>query len=283
MIAVDIMSDYKIRYFTRLRPDDPKNRVEYANRLQQMCLENENFIHNIIMGGTIDFYTDGFVGNYNKRFWGSSQPQAIFPWDLSDSKVSLWCGITSKKVIGPYFFDLTSSPTKRLTNSVYIKMINEFIQPIVKDEPNLWWQQDGSSFQTAKPTMKCLRQHFENRIISLKSDFDWPSRSPDLTPVEYYLWGYLKDRVYPDGIDDDDDDTPEITIDELKSNIEYEVKKLNDSPDILRGVMQSVIERAKDCIEKNGEFLSNIVPDDENFNGVVHLARFMDHESMSNI
>jgi hypothetical protein len=26
--------------------------------------------------------------------------------------------------------------------------------------------------------------------------FAWPPRSPDLTPCDFFLWGYVKDRVY---------------------------------------------------------------------------------------
>ena len=29
-----------------------------------------------------------------------------------------------------------------------------------------------------------------------KSDIDWPPRSPDLTPPDFFLWGFLKSKVY---------------------------------------------------------------------------------------
>ena len=49
------------------------------------------------------------------------------------------------------------------------------------------------------------------RIISLGADVVWPSRSCDLTPLYYYLWGgALKGKCYAD--------KPE-TIDALKYNI----------------------------------------------------------------
>ena len=33
-------------------------------------------------------------------------------------------------------------------------------------------------------------------LISSKSDFEWPSNSPDLNPLDYFLWGYVKQKVY---------------------------------------------------------------------------------------
>ena len=47
-------------------------------------------------------------------------------------------------------------------------------------------------------------------IISRKADVFYPPRSCNLTPLEYYLWGVVKDKCYAD--------KPE-TIDALKKNI----------------------------------------------------------------
>ena len=43
-------------------------------------------------------------------------------------------------------------------------------------------------------TIRCTV--FENRIISRNSDVNWPPRSCDLTPLDYFLWGALKDKYY---------------------------------------------------------------------------------------
>ena len=51
---------------------------------------------------------------------------------------------------------------------------------------------------------------FEDRIISCRADIVWPSRSCDLIPLDYYLWGAVKDKCYVD--------KPETT-DALKDNI----------------------------------------------------------------
>ena len=47
-------------------------------------------------------------------------------------------------------------------------------------------------------------------VISCRIDVVWTPRSCDLTPLDYYLWGALKDKHYTD--------KPE-TIDALKDNI----------------------------------------------------------------
>ena len=63
---------------------------------------------------------------------------------------------------------------------------------------------------TAKTTLDVLRPVFEDRIISCKANAIWPPRSCDLTTLDYYLWGAVKDKCYADKSE---------TIDALKNNI----------------------------------------------------------------
>ena len=55
-----------------------------------------------------------------------------------------------------------------------------------------------------------LRPIFEDRTIRGRADVVWPPQSWDLTPLDYYLWGAVKDKCYAD--------RPE-TSDALKDNI----------------------------------------------------------------
>lgn len=34
------------------------------------------------------------------------------------------------------------------------------------------------------------------RIISRYSDVSWPPRSPDISPCDFFVWGYVKSKVY---------------------------------------------------------------------------------------
>jgi len=37
---------------------------------------------------------------------------------------------------------------------------------------------------------------FPGRLMSLRGDVEWPERSPDLSPCDVFLWGYLKEKVF---------------------------------------------------------------------------------------
>lgn len=72
----------------------------------------------------------------------------------------------------------------------------------------------------------------------------WPSRSPDLTPCDYFLWGYIKDRVYRD--------TPR-TLAELKAKIETITQSITE--ETLQNVLKNMKMRLDFVIrEKGGRF-----------------------------
>ncbi|GFV21795.1 DUF4817 domain-containing protein, partial [Trichonephila clavipes] len=43
-----------------------------------------------------------------------------------------------------------------------------------------------------------LKDAFNDRLISRFEPVNWPPRSCDLTPLDYFLWGYVKSLVYAD-------------------------------------------------------------------------------------
>ena len=79
-------------------------------------------------------------------------------------------------------------------------MLNEFLFTKIKEEDfgNIWFQQDGATWYTAEVTLNVVSPVFEDRIISRRAVVVWPPRSCDLTPLDYYLWGAVKDKRYAD-------------------------------------------------------------------------------------
>ena len=75
-------------------------------------------------------------------------------------------------------------------------MLNELSFPKIEEDDmdDIWFQQDGATWHTLNLTIDLLRIVLENRIISRNSDVNWPPRSSDLTPLDYFLWGAIKDK-----------------------------------------------------------------------------------------
>ncbi|GFV92715.1 hypothetical protein TNCV_1375651 [Trichonephila clavipes] len=51
---------------------------------------------------------------------------------------------------------------------------------------------------TARATIDLLKDTFGDRPISRFGPVNWPPTSCDLTPLDYFLWGYVKSLVYAD-------------------------------------------------------------------------------------
>ncbi|GFV94526.1 uncharacterized protein TNCV_3048191 [Trichonephila clavipes] len=91
-------------------------------------------------------------------------------------------------------------------------MITNFFIPELNnhDVQELWFQQDGATYHTARATIDLLKNTFGDRLISRFGPVKWPPRCCDLTPLDYFLWGYVKSLVYAD--------KPQ-TLDHLEDNI----------------------------------------------------------------
>ncbi|GFT70589.1 RNase H domain-containing protein [Trichonephila clavipes] len=68
-------------------------------------------------------------------------------------------------------------------------MITKFFIPELNnhDVQELWFQQDGATCHTARATIDLLKDTFGDRLISRFGPVNWPPRSCDSTPLDYFL------------------------------------------------------------------------------------------------
>nr|CAH7733486.1 unnamed protein product [Callosobruchus chinensis] len=185
---------YKIQLVQQLQPQDYAQRLNFARRFQQLAREERDFVNRLIMSDEAHFHLNGFVNTQNCRMWGTKNPRSIHQHPLHPVKCTVWCAVTSQRIIGPYFFETDDGNAVTVTGERYREMIQTFLIQAIRNEPELWFQQDGATPHTAGATM--LRQVFGDRLISKRAHIAYPPRSPDLTARDFYLWGYLKEKVY---------------------------------------------------------------------------------------
>ena len=79
-------------------------------------------------------------------------------------------------------------------------MLNEFLFTKIEEEDigNIRFQHSGATCHTAEATLAVLRFVFEDRIISRRAIVVWPPRNCNLTLLDYYLWGDVKDKCNAD-------------------------------------------------------------------------------------
>ncbi|GBO26989.1 hypothetical protein AVEN_153886-1 [Araneus ventricosus] len=100
------------------------------------------------------------------------------------------------------------------------------------EHPLSWHSVSVRDYNTRGPRSSVqhyIRDTFLQRVIGYGGCVEWPPRSPDLKPLDFFLWGYIKQRVYA---------TPPPTLQELRNRITYACASV--SPAILYNVQSRV-------------------------------------------
>jgi len=85
-------------------------------------------------------------------------------------------------------------------------------------------------------------------VVSRFGDIAWSARSPELTVPDFFLWGFLKDRVFRRRI---------MTIQELKQAIVDEVATIDE--DLWRCVYGNFQTCLQQCIDVNRGYLLDVI------------------------
>lgn len=246
---------YHIQTMQKLTADDKRRRQAMAEALMEKIEVNKAFLPYFFTSDEAHFHLDGQVNSKNNIFWGEKPPIEVAQKPLHSAKVTAWCAIWSKGIFGPYFFE-EDGLTVTVNTERYLKVLEKFYRELERLYPGylpkVWFQQDGATPHTSKLSMEWLREHFKTRIISSTRDkslpIEWAPHSPDLNPPDFFLWGYLKDRVYQD--------KPK-TLTELKEKITDECKAIK--PDVFKSVMNNFCLRLKKCKDLNGAHLEHLL------------------------
>ena len=69
-------------------------------------------------------------------------------------------------------------------------------------QPWIIFQQDGAPTHRASHVRQFLDATFPNRWIGRDGPTPWPPRSPDIAHLDFFLWGYVKDKVFSTPVPD---------------------------------------------------------------------------------
>ena len=116
------------------------------------------------------------------------------------------------------------------------------------DVDDVYFQLDGATCHTSCETIGLFREEYPGRVISRNGNYNWPPRSCDSTPLGFFLWGYLKDKVYADA--------PQ-SIQELTEKIRAVIGEIELQ--LCENVMGNFIKREWSCKRRRGGHLNDIV------------------------
>lgn len=193
------LSPYKIQVTQPLNEDHTQRRSEFAQLMLEKLQTGEIDVKKIWFSDEAYFTLDGHLNKQNYRYWGRERPEITVVRSLHPKKFLVWCAISSHGVFGPIFIDGTLSAAN------YRKFLDEEFIPFLHGHDLVqghWFMQDGARPHRTADVFEVLNEHFSDRIIGLdypshfQGGIEWPPYSPDLNPCDYYLWGYLKSKVW---------------------------------------------------------------------------------------
>ncbi|GFS90037.1 transposable element Tcb1 transposase [Trichonephila clavipes] len=161
---------------------DDNARPHRANIVDE-CLQSENITRMDWPAYSPDMNPTEHVWDMLGRRIAPRQPPPTCLPELREALLDEWCNILQDQI-----------------DNLILSMLGV----------ELWFQQDGATCHTARATIDLLKDTFGDRLILRFGPVNWPPRPCDSTPLDYFLWCYVKSLVYAD--------KPQ-TLDHLEDNI----------------------------------------------------------------
>jgi hypothetical protein len=117
-----------------------------------------------------------------------------------------------------------------------------FMPQLLENKANVVFQHDGAPPRIHNEGTAFLNRQLSERWIGRGGSTYWTPRSPDLTPLDFFLWGFVKDEVYVPLMP--------ITLNHLKDRTRTAITKI-DQP-LLQNVLHEVAYRLDVCRATHG-------------------------------
>ncbi|KAJ4428366.1 hypothetical protein ANN_24385 [Periplaneta americana] len=102
----------------------------------------------------------------------------------------------------------------------------------------------------SRTARRYLDRRFPDRWISRGGSIAWPPRSPDLNPLDFYLWGHLKSLVYSSPVPD---------LESLRNRIVACSEDIRNTPGVWDRVRRSMRHRCEVCIQARGGHFEHLL------------------------
>lgn len=241
---------YHYQKVQALAPADPETRLNFCHRIGDIYHENQTFLSRVLFTDEAGFGHDGLINLHNDHFWADENPKKHVEHSFQNKfSLNVWAGIIGDHLIGPHFFP------RRLTGEVYLHFLRNDLPVLLEEVPlqvrnSMWLLQDGAPPHFSVAVREYLNEIFPNRWIGREGFVPWPPRSPDLNPMDFFFWGYLKTLVYKDSVNN---------VEELRQRIINCCEIIRRKWGLFARVRRSFLRRLQLCIEMEGHQFENIL------------------------
>jgi hypothetical protein len=241
---------YRIQRVQALTPPDHRARVVYCYCLLAKCVVNPRFVAKILFTDEAGFTRDAIVNFHNTHVWvDDNLHTTVASRHQHRFSINVCVGIVGDQLLGPFVL-----PNK-LTDEVYHRCLVNDLPVLLEHVPlhqrqHMWFMHDGVPPHFLRIVRQHLSQTFGEQRIGREGPVNWSARSPDLNPLDFWLWGHLRILVYSSPIND---------LEVLQQRLQNACQEIRVKPIIFDRVRTSVRQRAERYVEMHGNHIENLL------------------------
>lgn len=243
------MYPYKAQIVQKLVDGDKEQRILFCRWALDRICDDPDFFRFVLYTDEAGFTNRGVLLNkQNMRYWAEENPHWVVERTMQSTfRFNVWAGVVDDTIIGPHFFD------GNLDESTYCNFLETILPEMLENVPSdvrqrMWWQQDAHPAHTAHTVRAILNEHFPERWLGKFGTVNFPPRSPDLTIMDFFVWGTVKDKVYREA---------PTTAEDMRVSITAAFQSI--TADMLRRARDSFRRRCQLCIEREGSHVEQFL------------------------
>lgn len=245
-----LLYPYHIQRVQALKPQDLLPRAQFCEWMQRKCHQDRFFLNKVLFTDEAGFTREGIVNFHNNHVWAEENPHAIFESRFQNKfSINVWAGILGDRLIGPYIMP------QRLDGPAYLDFLQNTLPLLLEDVPyqqrlTNFFMHDGAPPHFSRLVRDHLNQTHPDRWIGRGGPISWPPRSPDLNPLDYFLWGYLKSLVYSVSVEN---------VQQLEQRVIDCCEEIRNKEGVFARVRTSMRNRLAGCIDMNGNHFQHLL------------------------
>lgn len=247
ILRENLLHPYHLQRVQALAPQDRPARVRFCTWFRHKQARDVDFCASILFTDECCFTRNGVLNFHNTHHWSDANPHVIQQSRFQHRfSVNVWAGIVGDRLLGPHVLPA------RLTGASYLDFLQNVLPEYLDDVPLqlLWFMHDG-----APPHIFLAVRNFLNvsypRWIGRGGHRPWPARSPDLNPLDFFLWGYMKTLVYDGNEIDSEED--------LRQRIFTAARRIREEPGTFQRVRENLHRRIDACLRSQGGHIEHLL------------------------
>ena len=186
---------YHLQKVLGLGPNNFAPHVRFVQWFLQRSIVNPPFPAHVLFTDEACFTRDGYFNSRNSHIWDDENPHEVFiRVHQARFNINIWGEILGNYLLGPVIIP------DHLNEATYLEILQNMLPLLMEEIPlairrEMWFQHDGSPAHFSLQVRAHLNRVYREKWIERGGSVAWPARSPELTPLEFFLWGHVKSVV----------------------------------------------------------------------------------------